>query len=78
MRQQILRDFSVQPIENGMLVAKSSCVHVEAMGPVQAAEQVVGETLSVTGAPEHARAVVWSLAEDFTPVAVTLYSQVMA
>jgi len=65
-----LLHFSVQTVGND---AENHTLHVEAQGPVQAAEIALGETLSVHGDAEQMRAIVWHLTDDFTPVRVTLY-----
>lgn len=54
---------------------KTVCIHVEARGPVQAAEIVLGESLVTQGKPGNVRAVVWKLAEDYTPVSLALFLQ---
>jgi hypothetical protein len=70
----IAEHFTVQPIEAGSEKAKSTCIHVDAQGPVQAAQIALGETLSLHGSPGCARAVVWRLGEDYSPVSITLYA----
>ncbi len=67
-----LDSFSVQPVSDG-LPDKNTCIHVEASGPVQAAELVLGGTYVTYGKPGNARALVWKLAEDFTPVSIPLF-----
>lgn len=52
---------------------KGTCIHVNAEGPIRAAEIALGETLCVHGRPELARAKVWHLSDDFSPVSVTLF-----
>ncbi len=67
--------FTVQPIEADTLKAKSTCIHVDAQSPIQAAQIALGETLCLHGSPRQARAVVWRLGEGYAPVSVTLYAQ---
>ena len=65
--------YSVQPVAQDGQPDKSICIHVDAEGPVRAAEIALGETLCVHGSPENARAKVWHLSDDFSPVSVTLF-----
>lgn len=68
-----LEHFSVQLVEQSG-VENSDCRHVEALSPVQAAQRVLGETLSLFGQPDKVRARVWRMNDDFTPTCVALYS----
>lgn len=68
--------YSVQPMTSEGQPDKSTCIHVDAEGPVRAAEIALGETLVIHGRPEQARAKVWHLADDFSPVSVTLFRPV--
>lgn len=65
--------YSVQPVTLDGQPNKGTCIHVDAEGPVRAAEIALGETLCVHGRPENARARVWHLSDDFSPVSVTLF-----
>jgi hypothetical protein len=63
--------FSVQRIEMQQGQA-SSCVTVEAKGPLQAGELVLAEPLQLSG--RVVRAKIWYLRDDWTPQSVSLYS----
>lgn len=66
--------FSVQACANqGSELVFSGCVHVEARSPVDAAERVLHEKLTLSGHPAHVRAKVWRLGEDYQPVSILLY-----
>lgn len=65
--------YSVQPMAEDGHPDKATCIHVDAEGPIRAAEIALGETLCVHGRPEQARAKVWHLSDDFAPVSVTLF-----
>ena len=67
--------FSVQAssTDRGELVF-SSCVHVQALSPVDAAERVLHEKLKLSGHACQLRAKVWRLGEDYQPVSVLLYA----
>lgn len=67
-----LDHFSVQPVDD-MDNREGHCIHVEAMGPVQAAELALGETLVNHGDPASIRAIVWRLGDDFMPISIKLY-----
>lgn len=69
-----LDNFSVQPVDPNGVPNKTVCIHVEARGPVQAAEIVLGVSLVTQGKPGNVRAVVWKLAEDYTPVSLALFA----
>ncbi|HEY4202102.1 MAG TPA: hypothetical protein VGM83_16230 [Devosiaceae bacterium] len=69
--------FTVQPFAENGRRDNATCIHVEAMGPIQAAELALGETLAVHGTPDCARAMVWKLNDDYSPVSVTLYRSAM-
>jgi hypothetical protein len=71
----IAEHFTVQPLETDTHKTKPACIHVDAQGPLQAAQIALGEKLCLHGSPGHARAVVWKLGEDYSPVSVTLYAQ---
>jgi hypothetical protein len=68
-----LDNFSVQPVGVNGIPDKAICIPVQARGPVQAAEIVLGETLVTQGPMIRLRALVWKLAEDYTPVRITLF-----
>lgn len=57
----------VEPIFN-------ECVHVEGRSPIEAAQQVIKEPLSVHGKPEQVRAKVWRLDDLYKPVSTLIYS----
>ncbi|MGB3335823.1 MAG: hypothetical protein WBA73_01445 [Devosia sp.] len=67
-----LDSFSVQLVTDGV-PDKNTCFHVEANSPVQAAELVLGATYVTHGKPADMRALVWKLAEDFTPISIPLF-----
>lgn len=67
-----LDHFSVQPVAE-MDNRQGPCIHVEALGPIQAAELVLGETLANHGDPGRIRAIVWRLGDDFSPISIKLY-----
>lgn len=67
-----LEHFSVQAVTDASDI-KTECIHVEAFGPVQAAELALGETLSTHGDPQSVRATVWKLGDDFSPISIRLY-----
>jgi len=71
---QDAQHFTVQPCthQDGDLKVEG-CIHVDALSPVDAAERVLKEPLTVCGSPQQLRAKVWRLADDFTPVSVLLY-----
>ena len=69
---KFLDNFSVQPVTGGV-PDKNTCLHVEANSPVQAAALVLGATYVTHGKPADTRALVWKLAEDFTPVSIALF-----
>lgn len=69
-----LDTFSVQPVSPDGVPDKTVCIHVEARGPVQAAELALGESLVAQGPVSSLRALVWRLAEDYTPVSVALFT----
>ena len=50
-------------------------VHVDAEGPLEAAQQVLGEPLAMNGKAESLRCRVWRLDADFRPIAVMLYAK---
>lgn len=52
----------------------SECVHVAGRSPIEAAQQVIKEPLSVHGKPDQVRARVWRLDELYKPVSILLYS----
>lgn len=68
-----LDNFSVQPVDPNGVPDKAICIHVEARSPVQAAEVALGETLVTQGPVARMRALVWKLADDYTPVSVALF-----
>jgi hypothetical protein len=68
-----LEHFTVQPVAENGDADKGNCIHVDAQSPVQAAEIALGETLAIHGKPHAARAVVWKLGEDYSPICVKLY-----
>lgn len=68
-----LDNFSVQPVDANGVPDKAICIQVEARSPVQAAEIVLGETLAMQGPMTRLRALVWKLAEDYTPVRIALF-----
>lgn len=51
----------------------SECIHVDGRSPIEAAQQVVKEPLSLYGPPDQVRARVWKLDELYKPVSVLLY-----
>jgi hypothetical protein len=68
------KHFSVQPcIAQGREIVLGECIHVEAMSPVQAAELALGESLSIQGEQNRARAKVWRLSDDYSPISTILY-----
>lgn len=69
-----LESFSVQKCAyDGDDVLTHGCVHVEALSPLHAGEIVLGEVLCIHGPIEKARARVWKLSADYSPVNVMLY-----
>lgn len=68
-----LKHFSVQPIADNGQPDKGTCIHVDAISPVHAAEIALGETLVVHSETHKPRAVVWRLGDDYAPISVTLY-----
>lgn len=68
-----LDNFSVQPVDANGVPDKAICIHVAARSPIQAAEIVLGETLATQGPVSRLRALVWKLAEDYTPVRIPLF-----
>lgn len=67
-----LTPFRVQPIADANEVNMDS-VEVQALGPVHAAELVLGETLSPRGSANRFRAMVWRLDERYSPISVKLF-----
>lgn len=68
-----LDNFSVQPVDASGVPDKAICVHVEARSPIHAAEIALGETLATQGPVTRLRALVWRLADDYTPVRIPLF-----
>jgi hypothetical protein len=68
-----LDHFSVQRVADDGEPDKTGCIHVDALSPVQAAEIALGETLVIHGDRKLARAVVWKLGDDYSPMSVMLY-----
>lgn len=70
-----LENFAVQPVDATGEPKRGTCVSVEARGPVHAAELALGEILGPHGAPSQMRALVWKLADDYTPVSIPLFAR---
>jgi hypothetical protein len=68
--------YTVEPYQaNQHRSHTGAIVHVDANGPLEAGEQVLGERLAMTGSEERLRCRVWRLDEQYRPISVLLYAR---